>query len=928
MRGSSTTPASELAAPRRAPSAAVAGWLVALAAALYLPFAPCSCWWLAPVSLVPLLALAETGGWRLRTLAALVFAASIGPWLALEWWIGEVSLLGLPVLGAFLAAWTTIEFVALRSLRRAQPSWPTWVVAPVSIVSIEWLRGAIVLNGYPWFSHGVPLVEWPVSAQIADLSSASVLTAACAVFSAGAWAIWSGAARRGLTTMALTATLVLAYGGWRLAELDRALAGAVPLNILVVQTNLPTSNKLSWPPAEQLADVARWARLTKEARARMEACDLVVWPETMVPGLGIDDGTVQFLEAGGYYPGGHFREVIDSLATAARAPLLVGSHATEGLRIDDGKWAFDASFNSAYLVKPDRSTSRYDKVFLTPFGETMPIISHWEWLEEQLLALGASGMSFDLERGRTTHALPGTGSLPSIATPICFEDTMSWVVRELVFQGGQRQAGLIVNLSNDGWFGHSVSGREHHLQMARARAIENRSPLVRCANTGTSCLVDAAGRLAWTSTPLTECATPVRALPVTMTPPFAAWGDVLSPLMLITLVIGMVSGRGCWLRSAAVRRPLSACVLGAASMVLASFTGCESGEALPPASGRPWSTKSASIVDPDAAARSGPAALTHPAPVQPFSVASDLSGTQNATDLLLQATASPSWELRSQAVQGLSASPAVLSAVCERLMGDPHPSVRYATCIVIGQERLGNIVQLTRPLLLDPSPSVRAAALFALARCGEPVDLTPVGALLLGENIRDRSNAAYVLGRLGNPSALALLKSSIQQASARSDPYEESIFFLQVAEAMVLLGDDSQLDPIRASLFQPENRAELIGLGCQIVENVRDRGALSHLHRIMSASGPQTRPLELRLVATTAWVRLGGQPLGEASAIAFEGARSADPVIRAQATFALGAIGTREARAALSGMLSDVDPRVQVAAAAAIIEGAGRGGST
>ncbi len=907
---------------------ALAGWLAALAATIVLPFAPCDCWWLAPVSVVPLLALADSPRCRTRTLAAMVFTASLGPWLALEWWIHEVSLLGLPVLGAYLAAWTTAECLALRLLRRSQPAWPLWVVAPVSILSIEWLRGVVVLNGYPWFSHGVPLVEWPLAAQLADLSSASMLTAACAVTSAGVVMCWRQSMWRGLATLATTATVMLAYGAWRMDSVEEAQASSAPLDVLVVQTNLPTSNKMAWPPSRQVADVARWERLTREALARMEICDLVAWPETMVPGFGLDDETINVLESGGYYPGGRFREALRSIAAEWNTPLLVGSHATKGLRVDTDRWAFDTSFNSAYLIQPDGSSSRYDKVFLTPFGETMPIISRWEWLEERLLALGASGMSFDLAPGDHPHALAGGREGLAIAAPICFEDTMSWVVRDLVFRDGRREAQLIVNLSNDGWFGDSVSGRKHHLQMARARAIENRTPLIRCANTGISCLVDAAGRLVWTAAPHAESATPVLAYPVRMTPPYASCGDVLSPLMLITFVIGTVSGGTRWRGRAGLCHGTPAFMPIVFTLALVAGSGCESGDSLPPATGRPWSTKSASIVDPAAAARNGPAELAPAAPIQSFSVASDLSSTQNATDLLLQATASPSWELRSQAVQGLSASPAVLSAVCERLMGDPHASVRYATCIVIGQERLGNIVQLTRPLLLDPSPSVRAAALFALARCGEPVDLTPVGAMLLGDNIRDRSNAAYILGRLGNPSALPLLKSSIQQATARADPYEESIFLLQVAEAMVLLGDDDQLDPIRASLFQPENRAELIGLGCQIVENVRDRGALSHLHRIMSASGAQTRPLELRLVASTAWVRLGGQPLGEALAIALEGARNPEPVIRAQATFALGAIGTPEARAALSGMLSDVDPRVQVAAAAAILRGASRGGTT
>ncbi|MDA0803508.1 MAG: apolipoprotein N-acyltransferase [Planctomycetota bacterium] len=901
----------------RTPGWAVALWLLSFAGSIALPFEPWGLWLLAPVSLVPLAGLGlAVQGWRTRTLAVLAFASTVPAWLSLEWWIQDVSVLGLPVLACYMGLWSAAELVALRSLARRRPNWPAWVQLSLVAVTFEWLRGELVLGGYPWFSRGVPLVEAPVLAQSADLFGVPMLTLLCAAMSGAIFAIAVPRRRReGLVVVACVVVVTLCYGSWRMHQVDSAQETSRAVELLVVQTDLPTSNKLRWEPRDQVIDVRRWVGLTRDGASEAPPPALVVWPETVLPGFGLEEETVQVLSAGGSYPGSMFRDAIRELSSEVGAPLLVGSHATTMLRVEGDRWAFDDSFNSAYIVGPLGNLQRYDKVFLTPFGETMPVISRWKWLEEQLLALGASGMSFDLSAGARLDSLevcPAGASPFRIATPICFEDTMAWVVRSLVWDRGVRKAQVIVNLSNDGWFGSSVAGRRHHLQMARARAIENRTELVRCANTGISCQVDAAGRLVWMAAPSEEGAHRLSVRLASLDPPFASIGGVLSPIAAMVLLLGFIPSR----------RTTRSCASAVLSVVLlASISGCSSGTNLPSASDRPWSTKSASISDPDAASQGGPARLAPAATRQPFAVTSDLGNTQNATDLLLQAAAAPDAELRARAVESLRYSSGALSAVCERLIGDVNPAVRYATCIVIGDQRACELAPLTRPLLFDRYPSVRAGALYALSRCGESVDLTPLGTMLLGESETDRANAATLLGKLGNPSALPLLRTAVVRVSARANPDREAIFLLQVAAAMVVLGDETQLDPLRAALFQPESKAERIGLACQLVEEIRDSAALPHLHRIMSADGPQTRPMELRIVAATAFVRLGGGPLAGPEYLGMEGAKSASPTIRASAAFLLGAVGTPDSRTALSVLLADEDSSVQIAAAAAILRG-------
>jgi apolipoprotein N-acyltransferase len=207
--------------------------------------------------------------------------------------------------------------------------------------------------------------------------------------------------------------------------------------------------------------------------------------------------------------------------------MVVGAIGIDGLAFEEAPGGgiealAEATHNSAFLIRDGQvDPLRYDKIHLTPFGEVMPYISAWPWLERRLLDLGARGMSFDLDAGRRAERLevpagPGVapwrprelvgaaadapaqtqaGSTLMIATPICFEVTSSVVCRRLVYEDGARAADLIVQLTNDGWFGASAGGRLTHLLTARWRAVELGVPLVRAANTGISAAVDARGRV-------------------------------------------------------------------------------------------------------------------------------------------------------------------------------------------------------------------------------------------------------------------------------------------------------------------------------------------------------------------------------------------------------------------------------------------------
>lgn len=488
-----------------------------------------------------------------RVLAGAVAVSFGAAFLAHEWWMQQVTALGMPVLVLYLAAWTAVLAVAVRVLagRRGAPRWPFAVALPLAVVAVEYLRGDLVCTGYAWFFAAHPLAEWPAVAQVASLGGGWMLSGLVALVAGGALdAFVARGRRRVLAPAAALCALgaALAFGSTRLAAIDRS-AAPESAAFLVVQTNLPMSNKLGWEPKAQVDDFVAFARLTiegaVEARAQGIEIGAAVWPETMVPGFGIEPESIKALVEGGYFPGNRFEEGLRDLSVRVGAPLIVGSPAFVGLRAEAQRWAWDRQYNSAYLVDGSGKLARTDKIFLTPFGETMPVISNWDWLEQRLLDLGAGGMTFDLDAAPspTVLALPQRGL--RVGVPICFEITKPWASRTIAFEAGARKADVLVNISNDGWFSGAAAGQRQHLQVAQLRAAELDTPVVRAANTGISASIDRAGRLIDRLPAGVEgcLAARVRPAGADAVPLSARVGDGFAMCMLCGTVLGCIAMR-------------------------------------------------------------------------------------------------------------------------------------------------------------------------------------------------------------------------------------------------------------------------------------------------------------------------------------------------------------------------------------------------
>lgn len=459
-----------------------------------------------------LLAIAAATAPSWRALVAAVFPAFYAAFLAHQWWMREITAIGMPILVAYLAAWTTVLALLVRWLAgprrrrddgdadgRALGAMPFLVAFPIALVSVEFLRGDLVCSGYAWFFAAHPLVEWPAIAWIAGLGGGWLLSG-IAGFVGGALAdLVLGPKGMRAVAPACLAVLAAAIGLRAMLATDARDADDGPAaRILLVQTNLPMSNKLAWEPEDQLDDFVDFAKLTLDgARAAKEPVDAIVWPETMLPGFGLEPESLRTLVDRELFPRDRFDEALRDLSSRTKAPLIVGSPAFIGLRVEGNRFVWDSQFNSAYLVDASGKRGRTDKIFLTPFGETMPIISNWDWLEQRLLAIGANGMTFDLDAAPEPHrfTLKTAAGDVRVGVPICFEITAPWASRRIAFDTEGRAADVLVNISNDGWFSRSGAGRRQHLQVAQLRAIELATPVVRAANTGISASITASGKV-------------------------------------------------------------------------------------------------------------------------------------------------------------------------------------------------------------------------------------------------------------------------------------------------------------------------------------------------------------------------------------------------------------------------------------------------
>lgn len=301
---------------------------------------------------------------------------------------------------------------------------------------------------------------------------------------------------------------------------------------------------------------------------------------------------------------------------------------------------------------------------------------------------------------------------------------------------------------------------------------------------------------------------------------------------------------------------------------------------------------------------------------------------ERALDVLAEYASGLSPQLRANALEAMSEMPARLDRHIPAALSDESAGVRSTAAIIIGRSGLTQWGPAVRPLLHDSSAYVRISALYALVKTGADIDRSPLAAYLLADpSPRVRAHAAYLLGELGDPSALGLLKEATRAPMPRGSAAEARLLHLQIAEAMVKLGDEGQLESIRAALYpsRPEE-FEATALAVQIIGHLQARAAIDELvvlTAIRDSRGSRL-PAEVRLGAAGSLARLG---MHQGTFLAEEFATSDLPALRAQTAHVYGEIGLASNLPRLERMLADPEGLVRVSAAAAIVKITSRPGT-
>jgi len=282
---------------------------------------------------------------------------------------------------------------------------------------------------------------------------------------------------------------------------------------------------------------------------------------------------------------------------------------------------------------------------------------------------------------------------------------------------------------------------------------------------------------------------------------------------------------------------------------------------------------------------------------------------QRAINQVLESSRSPKPFLRANALETARDLPYRATPLLQPALGDHHPAVRFAALVTAGDLKLTALAPRARQLLDDPSASVRAAALYTLHAADPETNITPIAAMLTSQDPSARGNAAILLSRIGDKSAIPMLKELARSPMARAGAAQCALARIQIAEATASLGDNSGLNAVRAAAFSQFDEVRILAV--TMMGRLNDQRMQRAIEKMLD-----NPPIELQIAAASTLAKwgswLGWDTLSQA-------ADSKIPTARAQAALALGYFHSRQAALKLTQLLSDPSEQVRLSAAAAIL---------
>lgn len=458
---------------------------------------------LAWFALIPLLVALE--GQTVRSACKLGFLTGLVAYAGLLYWLtivmgeyGHLPVFASIPLWLLLSAWLALFYglAAGATVLGEHLGLKSALLMPLVWVGGDYLR-SFIFSGFPWTMLGHSQYRLLPLIQIADITGVYGVTALIVLANVVFYRIiraLSGAdipyPAKSAVVFVLVLTGTLGYGFFRLTS---PVPLQTPLRVALIQGNIDQAIK--WSPVFRETTLDIYTSLSRQAVAGQHT-DLIVWPESAAPFYFQDNSPAS--------------DRIRNLSRELKANLLFGSPAAE---LRDGR---HVNMNSAFLLAPDGTeTGRSDKMHLVPFGEYVPLARLLPFVNKLVHGIG------DFLPGQQVKPLKA-GGVP-LGVLVCYEVIFPELAREYVNAGSR----VLVNITNDAWFGRS-SAPYQHLSMAVFRAVETRTPLVRAANTGITSIIDQNGHIKGMTSLFKEAVMVGEVQPGSANAPYLKLGDLFA----------------------------------------------------------------------------------------------------------------------------------------------------------------------------------------------------------------------------------------------------------------------------------------------------------------------------------------------------------------------------------------------------------------
>ncbi len=417
----------------------------------------------------------------------------------MPWWMASFSTL---VLCAFLSLFPAIVGALSKRINYSLLNIPVfWALS-------EWIRSWI-FTGFPWLTVGYSQV--PHSPLMGYLPLIGVYGVSFILtFVAGLIAYWFAKPKQSLMWKRFVIAMLVCI--WIGGSLLKFVEWTHPTNnatsVALLQGNI--SQDIKWSPETAAQTLKTYLQMALASQAK-----LIIMPETALPMLANQIPS-------------DYMQALKNHALKNQGDILIGAvESVAGATKSDP----DQYFNSMLSIG-SANTQTYRKSHLVPFGEFIPLKQIFGWIYRDWLNIPLS----DLSRGSLAQQ-PMNVAGQKVAVNICYEDVFGEeIIRQLP------RATLLVNVSNDAWYGQSLAAYQH-IQFSQARAIETGRVMLRATNTGATAMIDPHGEIVAHAPHFSKTTLNVNAQGYIGTTPYVRWGNWPLITWLIIVTIGLLINR-------------------------------------------------------------------------------------------------------------------------------------------------------------------------------------------------------------------------------------------------------------------------------------------------------------------------------------------------------------------------------------------------